>query len=687
MFQLEKYSDMGGIDAIAEQFVMGKRVAFDTPTWQTPKLGSSISHVYGKTDDIAMVEIFGAHGQDLTYPEMKWWTDHMFVSGINFHIPHSFNPRAPYDTDCPPYFYNGGYEPRWPLYRVYADYTSRLSMMLSGGHHVCPVALLYLGNSYHVGKAVTPEQISEALQDALYDCDWMPYDVFEKNVQLDQRQMTLYKERYQVLIVPPVEVIPYETLAKVKRFFDNGGVVVGYGFLPTKSADLGKTSLEITDLCKAIWGQAVPGLGVCKTSPAGGRSYLIPQEPTPQQIQQVLSGDAGVPPVLEVLEGKTDNWLHVLHRVKDGRDLFFICNQNVDQNPRTFRFRVAAEGFPERWDPMRSEITAVPFVRNGKTVELAMTFKPSESVLLVFADKKRDLPRFYETQSFGAVDVLEVVLSPAAQTAEAINPAEPDYSDALKSCTWIWYPQKNADVSASPGTCYFRASFDIPPGRKVSKARFIGTADNSLSLFINGRTIEDSQNTFGDWSRVADVDIAPAIRQGRNSVAIFVLNDSDQPNPAGLIGKLVFTFDDGSGTTVSIDQTWKTSNQEQKGWEKSDFDDSRWVNAASVAVFGAKPWGLLKERTQTRSPVKKAELFEGTFNKPGNIKDKIRYILKLKGSMPETAARITVNGIFAGGCIGEPLHKDITEYIRKGVNTVRIEPFCPETVQILLTEK
>ena len=42
-----------------------------------------------------------------------------------------------------------------------------------------------------------------------------------------------------MLVVPPVEVIPYATLAKVKEFFDAGGVVIGYGFLPTKSATLG----------------------------------------------------------------------------------------------------------------------------------------------------------------------------------------------------------------------------------------------------------------------------------------------------------------------------------------------------------------------------------------------------------------------------------------------------------------
>ena len=104
--------------------------------------------------------------------------------GVNFLIPHSFNPRAPYDLDCPPYFYNGGFEPRFPLFRVFADYSNRLNLMLTGGKHVAPVALLFVGNSAHVGKYVPPEVMTSALQDALFDCDWMPYDVFESDARL-----------------------------------------------------------------------------------------------------------------------------------------------------------------------------------------------------------------------------------------------------------------------------------------------------------------------------------------------------------------------------------------------------------------------------------------------------------------------------------------------------------------------
>lgn len=369
MMRLQRYSDMGALDAVFNQFVWGKRGTRDKPCWSTPKLASSISHTAGKKDDLTMVEIFGARGQNLSYPEMKWWTDHMQVSGVNFLIPHSFNPRAPYDRDCPPYFYNGGYEPRWPLYRAFADYTSRLSVMLSGGRHVCPVAMLFNGNIRQVGKVLPPEPVSEALQDAGSDCDWVPFDIFERDAKLDGKDVRLHQERYQVLIVPGTEVIPYATLEKVKQFADQGGIVIGHGFAPAKSATLDKSSADIAKISSGIpW-------------------KFLPELPTVDDIKA-----AGIPSVVEFLSGDTGGWLHVLHREKAGRDVFFITNQNHVGDARTFRLRVAAAGVPECWDAMRNEIRAIAFQRNGESVELEITLQPNESALLVFLPEKRDLP-------------------------------------------------------------------------------------------------------------------------------------------------------------------------------------------------------------------------------------------------------------------------------------------------------
>ncbi len=105
MMRLQGHSDMGGIDAVFRPVRDGQARDARRPVLADARsCASSISHAYGKQDDVAMVEIFGARGQDLTYPEMKWWADHMQVCGVNFLIPHSFNPRSPNGHRLPALF-------------------------------------------------------------------------------------------------------------------------------------------------------------------------------------------------------------------------------------------------------------------------------------------------------------------------------------------------------------------------------------------------------------------------------------------------------------------------------------------------------------------------------------------------------------------------------------------------------
>jgi hypothetical protein len=680
MFQLQKYSDMGAIDAVFKQFAPGKR----DDTYVTPKLGSSITHAYGKPDDVTMVEIFGARGQDLTYPEMKWWTDVMQVAGVNFLIPHSFNPRAPHDTDCPPYFYNGGHEPRYPLYRVFADYTSRLSLLLSGGRHVCPVALLYAGQGYHFKPAVTPEDMTVALQDALYDSDWIPYDVFENDMKVDAtaKTLALREERYRVLVVPPVDVMPYSALQKIRTFFEQGGIVVGYGFLPTKSATLGHTAKDVAAVREAVWGsEASPSLGVRKTSPAGGRSYLLPEKPTAEQLQLVLAGDAGVRPTLEVTAGQTNHWLHVLHRVKSGRDVFLVANLNHEGEPRSFRFRMTADGVPECWDAVRNEITSVPFRRDGKTVELGLTLEPLESVVLVFGPEPRVLPTRIEGTPRALRPPLAVVREAAPPTTA---PAPPEEKAAeLEGCSWVWYPEKgDPAVAAPPGERFFRKTVRLPEGTKVTKAIALLSADNGFVLSANGTKTGESGMGEGDWSRPSRIDLSARLHPGDNVLAIVATNGSDRPNPAGLIGKLVVELEGKGPLTVLVDETWKVSDRPETGWTDAGFDDTKWKPSRKVAPFGGGPWKRGAGDRLTLSPVK-ADPFVGHVDVPSDLDSShARLVLELEALAPEEAARVTVNGVYAGGFIGRPLRLDLSSALKPGTNRLLIEPFAPRAARV-----
>jgi hypothetical protein len=359
--------------------------------------------------------------------------------------------------------------------------------------------------------------MTTALQDALFDCDWLPMEVFAgADCSLDGKQVKLHQERYGILIVPPTEAIPHAALAKAREFMDKGGVVVGYGLLPTKSATVGKTEADIAACRTAIWGDSpTPGVKALKTTVAGGRSYFLPEKPTPEQLQAALTGDAGVHPTLEVLKGNTDGWLHVLHRVKAGRDVFLVCNQDVKNGAKDFRLRAWAQGSPECWDAMRNELTALPYQRTGASVEFDITLEPAESVLIVFEPEQRPLP---------------VRLAPDAKCIR-----EP-----------------------------------IPLVRVIAE-------------------------------KPAEKPAAPAAPGGKF----------------------------------------------------------------------------------TRSPIAAADPVVGRCELPADLDlAKSRVMLVMDSLAPEEAARVTVNGAYAGGFIGKPFRLDVTALLKSGENTIRIEPFAPKTAHL-----
>ena len=669
LFQMQKYSSMGGMDLVVRQLYPGQR---KHDIYQLPKLTSSISHAYNKADHLAMCEIYGAYGQDLTYPQMKWLIDHHQVRGVNFMISHSFNPRAPHDTDCPPYFYNDGEEPRWPLYRVWADYTSRLSVMLTGGRHVCPVALLAFGNSIHAGRAITPEDMTSSLQDALFDCDWLPYEVFEGDCQIDAAELNLYEERYRVLVVPPVEVIPYATLVKAREFFDAGGVVIGYGFLPALSGAFGRSSLDIQALTQAIWGTPEAGIKACKTNAKGGRSYFLAEKPTPEQIRAVLVDDGGIRPALDVIEGDTGNWLHTLHRVKEGRDVFFVCNQHHEGEARTFTFRANAEGVPECWDALRNEITSISFKRNGDAVEFELTLAPLESVLIVFAPETRSLPARISPH------MKPVAAFPVKRSGGArVSAADEGPALSLEGCSWVWYPEGNPAESAPPGKCYFRREMKVENAKRIKNAVMRLTADNRFLLLVNGNRVGRNVAGGESWRTPSDLDFTEFLVEGMNTFAIEAINTTDNPSPAGLLGRILIAFDHGEPIIATVDGSWKVSKDAPRGWERPGFDDSSWKNANEFAAFGAAPWGPLGQV----SPILAADPFEGQVKLPKLDKGQ-RALLVM--SEPAEGARVSVNGASAGGMIGGPFRLDITNHARAGENAIGIEPYAPTEVSVAI---
>ncbi len=441
---------------------------------------------------------------------------------------------------------------------------------------------------------------------------------------------------------------------------------MGYDFLPGKSATLGRTSAEVEALVDAIWGSGEPGLEARKTTEAGGRSYFLPGKITPKELLSVLAGDSWIEPVVYVVEGDTEGCLHALHRVKSGRDVYLICNQQHEGEAKDFRLMLTGKGFPERWDPMRNEITSVRWKQDEKDVVIIdLTLEPMESALIVFNPDSK-VKRTETVTSQERKSVIPV-------KGNTVGPKTGDEPNLLES-PWVWYPDENPTVSAPPGTRWFRREITLPD-KAIKRGRFLISADNEWTLYVNGQYAGKNHPGANSWGAPRELQITKFLKSGVNALAITATNITDKPSPAGLIGRYSIGFTEGPSVIGSIDGSWKASDREVEGWMAAGFDDTAWPAAKVIARFGDSPWGNIGSFVMPANP------FKGTCAIPRSL-DLSRSRVYVEMENLQEGASIEVNGRYAGGIIGRPFRLDVTQHLRQGSNTIEIEPYAPESVRL-----
>jgi hypothetical protein len=241
--------------------------AFSTLRWAT-----SANHVFG--NNVTSGETFTwLHSPVFraTPLDMKAEADIDFIMGENQLIFHGW----PYSPPTRPNGKPAVPEPGWSLYAaaVFNDhnpwhpvmpdvtrYIQRISFLLRQGQPANQVAILlptddawssftpaHVTVTGAMQKLITPALMS-AILSAGYNVDYIDADAIN-SVGLGT---------HQILILPPTERIPVETLRKIHTFAENGGKVLVIGHAPTRDPE-GNPSPEITELSKAI--MLVPNTG------------------------------------------------------------------------------------------------------------------------------------------------------------------------------------------------------------------------------------------------------------------------------------------------------------------------------------------------------------------------------------------------------------------------------------------
>ena len=679
VMQLLKYVAVPGIDVVCRQVYsnMREKRNVEIDCGQMPKYASSMAHVYNRHGGLNWCETFGAYGQDLSYPQMKWICDWLQYQGCSFLIPHSFNMKAPLDSDCPPYFYNGGYEPRFPLFRVWADYNNRCALMLSGTGHVCRIAQCMPGISYHVGKTIRPEMFAFAIQDAQLDGDFMDYGAVEtcrigKNPRTGRPALQSENgvEWYDILVLPATEYVPFPVLEKAFAFAKAGGVVVGYGIRPCNTPTQGKTAEDVRKVVAEIFAQKASLFIEGEPDGAQLRAALAKEYPGERRPLAIREFD------FEGLDPKDGRKLAVKLNEKDGDTILFIANQD-DKRGRDLKVRAQwpAEK-AELWNPMQGTIER-PVVENGM---VKVTLEPSETVFVVWPKTTS-----VQQQGDGASCCRTLAVSSVGKTTsvqqqeggrsvdipldvkETVTPivvekgpeyaALMDFVKPLEGAKWIWHPKN----PMARGHVKFRATLDLT---KAEEAQVVFACDTTATIYVNGEKVAHqppgAEGFYYGWSVPVRTNLT--FKAGRNEITVAAENryptESNRPRLAGFVA--AFTWPDGVFRT------------DDKSWQVARAGES-FATPKIVRNFGDKPWKKCM-LGPTRSPYKESVSTELRFTLPA-LKDGARVYLVCDGTQGENSTAVTVNGAYAGGFIGAPYRVDITKSVKPGANTLEAKPF------------
>jgi alpha-L-rhamnosidase len=223
------------------------------------------------------------------------------------------------------------------------------------------------------------------------------------------------------------------------------------------------------------------------------------------------------------------------------------------------------------------------------TVNIAYSGKPlasgAECFWKVRVWDKKGQPSDWSAPAMWSMGLLE----PRDWRGQWIGWDQGEQTNDFGGATWIWYPEGNPADRAPVSTRYFRRVFELPANLVAGAATVEMTADDQFRLFVNGQEAGKGDG----WGAPRKIVVGVFLKPGKNVLAVEARNVGNEPNPAGLIGKLKVVFESGNSWTLSTDGSWKSATQVEAGWNALAFDDTAWVAAQPLGEYGTQSWGII----------------------------------------------------------------------------------------------
>ncbi|MGC8570782.1 MAG: glycosyl hydrolase [Caldivirga sp.] len=474
-------------------------------TWEmflTAKQVASVANQLGK--ERVLSETYGATGHHPTFEDRKWIGDFLYALGINLlnhHlVPYSLRGRRKADYGLTIHWS----QPWWPYNKVIEDYFARLSYVLSQGVRLVDVLVLHpIGSVWATYSPVNESEavtVNEKFMEVLRGLARMHVDfelgdetIMAKYGNVSGGELTIGRARYRVVVIPPSYTIAASTINVLKRFIDNGGLVVAIKPIPTMID--GVESPTINDFLSKV--KIVDDVG---------------------KLSEILNSvERSI-----IVNSPSDKDGEVLTHVRSvgGSLIVFIANTSrVKDHEVEVSFKGSFK--VEDWDPLTGSISNYPAsLRNGWTL-VKVTLNPVGSRLLVLKPGEPLIER-----SVNYVKVGEVKLS-SDWVTRRLNPniLVLDYARVKVGSNWsepMPMPKvKDTILSLGVGSAYtirFEVNATEKPQGKLS---LVVESDNLRRITINGHELNLSKptGTWLDWN-FKTYDVTDLIKDGINIIEV-----------------------------------------------------------------------------------------------------------------------------------------------------------------------
>jgi len=498
--------------------------------WNDLQETASVAHIYGQ--NIAAAEAltggpaFGSSPWDL-----KPTADAILLAGVNrfvihtsTHQPVSWGPGTTLGT--------GQYFSRNETWaeqaKPWIDYLARASSLLQQGRAANDVAVFY----GEAGPVIAAYRYDEPAVPQGYRYDYVNADVIVNRLSARDGQLrTETGMRYVALFFGRgTERVSLPVLRSTLALVRNGATLIGKR--PLGSPSLADNPREVETVLAELW----PGTPVATV----GRGKVFASAEAAPALAAV-----GLDPDFTYSKPQPDSNVMFIHRRLDDGEIYFLSNR-VDRSETieaSFRTRGHVPGL---WDPATGALAPAAYHVEGQRTVVTVPLDRFGSTFVVFRGKGVEARR--------VAPAAETTLMTLGGPWNIRFQADRGAPDKARFDTLADFRQ-NADpaIRYFSGIAGYARTFNAPVSKIAEKRRLwidLGKVGDLAEVWVNGRLMGTA------WKPPYRVDIGSAIRSGRNTLEVRVVNlwvnRLIGDVQSGVTRKITFTAADGevaAGTT------------------------------------------------------------------------------------------------------------------------------------------